>query len=65
MTFRTRTSVATCTHRRLLRGKLARVTNGGRPPGPPRFAWAVASVCLGGALILIALMLYLTHPEWF
>ena len=46
-------------------GKLARVTDRGRPPGPPKFAWAVASMCFGVALILVALLLYATHPEWF
>lgn len=41
------------------------MTNNGRPPSPPRFAWAVAMVCFGVALILVAVLLYATHPEWF
>jgi hypothetical protein len=42
-----------------------RVTDGSKPPGPPRFAWAVAFVCFGAALLLIAILLYASHPEWF
>jgi hypothetical protein len=35
------------------------------PQGPPRYGWAVALICFGGALVIIALLLYVTHPEWF
>jgi hypothetical protein len=41
------------------------VSDRGRPTGPPKFAWAVAVMCFGAALILVAVLLYATHPEWF
>jgi hypothetical protein len=47
------------------RGKLCRVIDRDKPPGPPRFAWAVALICFGAALLLVAILLYASHPEWF
>lgn len=35
------------------------------PGGPPPYGWAVAILCFGVALVLIAVLLYATHPEWF
>ena len=32
---------------------------------PPPYAWAVALVCFGAAFVLIAILLYASHPEWF
>lgn len=49
----------------LSHGKLCRVIDRDKSPGPPRFAWAVALICFGAALLLVAILLYASHPEWF
>jgi hypothetical protein len=36
-----------------------------KSPGRPRYAWAVALMCFGVAMIIVAALLYATHPEWF
>ena len=33
--------------------------------GPPRYAWAVAIMCFGAAMVLVAVLLYVSHPQWF